>query len=677
MTQPFQTLQEISVRGIILGALITVVFTASNVYLGLKVGLTFSSSIPATVISMGVLSFFSNSNILENNMVQTQASAAGTLSSIIFILPALLMIGYWQSFPFWQTMAICSAGGVLGVIFSIPLRRAMVVHSSLPYPEGVAAAEILRATHDEDSKTGGSAKEIMFGAIVSSIVTFFTSGFNVLSGSASYWIVQSKAVFQLPMGFSLALMSAGYLMGLYAGIAMLIGCIIAWFGFVPFLTWQHATTTDPASLISLAGTIWKTKVRFIGAGTLAIAAVWTLIMLLKPMIEGIKISFRSLKSEQNLLHVARTDLDMSIKSQIIVTLATVCVLFGVFYSFVQDAPISPLFAWGLVLFAVIMAFIIGFFIAAACGYMAGLIGSSNSPISGIGIIAIIIISSSLVFIGKGTTLFSTPEGIKFAMALAIFITSAVVAVASISNDNLQDLKTGFLVGATPKNQQIALLIGCIVGAIVIAPVLDILYQAYGFNGVPAPRQGMNTEDFLSAPQASLMATIAKGIFSNTLDWTMIIIGLGLGFVIIIFDTLLAKKNYTFRLPALAVGLAIYLPADINMPIIFGSFLGLFINLGITKKVKDDKALASLKQISNRKGILIASGLIVGESLMGVFLAISILISLYMGFSDAPFSLSKYIMPFFGSYFDAFRNLVSLFIFCVVGWVFYKKTLAVN
>lgn len=287
--------RELTLRGMILGALITVIFTASNVYLGLKVGLTFASSIPAAVISMAVLKFFKGSNILENNMVQTQASAAGTLSTIIFVLPGLLMAGYWSGFPFWQTTLLCIAGGILGVIFTIPLRYAMVVKSELPYPEGVAAAEILKvgSHEEEEGRQGGSGiKELAAGGALAGFMSFCSNGLRVIADSASYWFKSGTAIFQLPMGFSLALLGAGYLVGLTGGIAILLGISIAWGIAVPYFS-SHILQPSDMEMAAFAMKLWKEKVRFIGAGTIGIAAVWTLLMLLKPMVEGMKMSFKS------------------------------------------------------------------------------------------------------------------------------------------------------------------------------------------------------------------------------------------------------------------------------------------------------------------------------------------------------------------------------------------------
>lgn len=563
-----ENLKELTVRGIILGALITVIFTASNVYLGLKVGVTFASSIPAAVISMAVLKFFKDSSILENNMVQTQASSAGTLSSVIFVLPGLLMMGYWQDFPFWQTMLICAAGGTLGVLFTIPLRRAMVVNSNLPYPEGVAAAEILKAGNHADGDSG--VKDIAYGGVLAGLVAFLTNGLRVMADGASAWIQTGKAAFQLPMGFSLALLGAGYLIGIVGGIAMLIGVILTWGVAVPYFTMSEDIAAD-ASLIDSAMTVWKTKVRYIGVGTIGIAAIWTLLILMKPMIEGMVHSFRMLKGGQEASE-HRIDIDLSPKTMIYILIATVALIVISLHHFIAAAPISPELSILLVVVCTFLAVFIGFFVAAASGYMAGLVGSSSSPISGIGIISVIVISLVLVSIGNASGLFETVDGQKFLTALTLFTASIVITTACISNDNLQDLKTGLLVEATPWRQQVALIIGCFVGALVIAPVLEILYHAYGFSGA-LPRPDMDPSQALSAPQATLMTAISQGIFTNKLEWTYILTGVGLGAVLITIDAFLKKvSNKVFSLPVIAVGIGIYLPPSINTPVIVGAFL---------------------------------------------------------------------------------------------------------
>lgn len=648
-----ENLKELTVRGIILGALITVIFTAFNVYLGLKVGVTFASSIPAAVISMAVLKFFKDSSILENNMVQTQASSAGTLSSVIFVLPGLLMMGYWQDFPFWQTMLICAAGGTLGVLFTIPLRRAMVVNSNLPYPEGVAAAEILKAGNHADGDSG--VKDIAYGGVLAGLVAFLTNGLRVMADGASAWIQTGKAAFQLPMGFSLALLGAGYLIGIVGGIAMLIGVILTWGVAVPYFTMSEDIAAD-ASLIDSAMTVWKTKVRYIGVGTIGIAAIWTLLILMKPMIEGMVHSFRMLKGGQEASE-HRIDIDLSPKTMIYILIATVALIVISLHHFIAAAPISPELSILLVVVCTFLAVFIGFFVAAASGYMAGLVGSSSSPISGIGIISVIVISLVLVSIGNASGLFETVDGQKFLTALTLFTASIVITTACISNDNLQDLKTGLLVEATPWRQQVALIIGCFVGALVIAPVLEILYHAYGFSGA-LPRPDMDPSQALSAPQATLMTAISQGIFTNKLEWTYILTGVGLGAVLITIDAFLKKvSNKVFSLPVIAVGIGIYLPPSINTPVIVGAFLAWIMARHIAKLGNKEVSAKA-----ERFGTLFSAGLIVGESLMGVILAFIIAASVTTGGSEAPLSLNLENWDTIGEWFGLIVFIVGIVIF---------------
>ena len=648
-----ENLKELTVRGIILGALITVIFTASNVYLGLKVGVTFASSIPAAVISMAVLKFFKDSSILENNMVQTQASSAGTHSAVIFVLPGLLMMGYWQDFPFWQTMLICAAGGTLGVLFTIPLRRAMVVNSNLPYPEGVAAAEILKAGNNADGDSG--VKDIAYGGVLAGLVAFLTNGLRVMADGASAWIQTGKAAFQLPMGFSLALLGAGYLIGIVGGIAMLIGVILTWGVAVPYFTMSEDIAAD-ASLIDSAMTVWKTKVRYIGVGTIGIAAIWTLLILMKPMIEGMVHSFRMLKGGQEASE-HRIDIDLSPKTMIYILIATVALIVISLHHFIAAAPISPELSILLVVVCTFLAVFIGFFVAAASGYMAGLVGSSSSPISGIGIISVIVISLVLVSIGNASGLFETVDGQKFLTALTLFTASIVITTACISNDNLQDLKTGLLVEATPWRQQVALIIGCFVGALVIAPVLEILYHAYGFSGA-LPRPDMDPSQALSAPQATLMTAISQGIFTNKLEWTYILTGVGLGAVLITIDAFLKKvSNKVFSLPVIAVGIGIYLPPSINTPVIVGAFLAWIMARHIAKLGNKEVSAKA-----ERFGTLFSAGLIVGESLMGVILAFIIAASVTTGGSEAPLSLNLENWDTIGEWLGLIVFIVGIVIF---------------
>ena len=697
------TLPELTVRGVIIGALITVVFTASNVFLGLKVGLTFSSAIPAAVISMSVLKLFKTSNILENNMVQTQASAAGTLSAVIFILPALVMMGHWQGFPFWETLGICAAGGMLGVMFTIPLRHIMVVQSELPYPEGVAAAEILRvgsagaqiSIPDESATqaarppvavTSGSGgrgvmsgagaesvrgkpastgmADILSGAGIAAVVSFASSGLRVLGDSVSVWPTIGAAVFRLPMGFSLALLGAGYLIGIVAGLAMLTGLIIAWGISVPVLTALGDRPAD-LSVIDYATGLWSSQVRFIGAGVIAVGAVWTLATLFVPMMRGIKTSFSALsragRSRQGV--APRTERDLPSHWIAVVTLVLVVILVVTFASFLRAEPVTAGSVGLLVTYAVVFAFVFGFLVAAACGYMAGLVGSSTSPISGVGIVAIVLVSLLMLGLERGTGLLGSQEGVQMAIALAIFTTSAVVAVASIANDNLQDLKTGWLVGATPWRQQVALLIGCVVGAIVISPVLELLYNAYGFADA-LPRASMDPAQALSAPQATLMLAIARGIFTHQLNWIMILIGMITGVALIVVDGILKRTCQVARMPVLAVGIGIYLPPTVSAPLVVGAVLAWLIERVLRRRAqRAGQPYDRYAELPNRRGTLLASGLIVGESLVGVLMAAIIGAT----GSEAPLALA-------GADFESIARWLGLMVFAGVTLLFYRRVM---
>jgi putative OPT family oligopeptide transporter len=679
MTQPISvpaevTLPELTFRGILLGAIITVIFTASNVFLGLKVGLTFSSAIPAAVISMSVLRLFKDANILENNMVQTQASAAGTLSAIIFILPALVMMGHWQGFPFWQTLGICAAGGMLGVMFTIPLRHVMVVQSDLPYPEGVAAAEILRVgsaerAQDEaaddgrtSAKTETGMGDIVTGGVLAAVVSFAAGGLRVLGDNVSRWFELGGAVFRLPMGFSLALLGAGYLIGIVAGLAMLTGLIISWGIAVPILS---AMGDVPAgmSLAKYATGLWSSQVRFIGAGVIGVGAIWTLATLFMPMVRGVKASFAALTKAgaARAGRAPRTERDLSAGWISVVTLVLVAILVATFQVFLSGAPVSPAGIWKLVAYSVLFAFVFGFLVAAACGYMAGLVGTSTSPISGVGIVAIVLVS--LLMLALGGELLDAQNGVQMAIALSIFSTSAVVAVASIANDNLQDLKTGWLVGATPWRQQVALLIGCVGGAMVISPVLELLYNAYGFADA-MPREGMDAAQALSAPQATLMLAIARGIFTHQLNWTMILIGMAVGVGLIVVDEIMKRTFRVARIPVLAVGIGIYLPPTVATPIVVGAVLAWLLERALRRRAAAaGKPYEQFADAANRRGVLIASGLIVGESLVGVLLAAII----GAAGSEAPLALV-------GEDFAQTASFLGLAVFVLVVVLFWRRVM---
>jgi putative OPT family oligopeptide transporter len=612
--------KELTLRGLVLGALITTIFTAANVYLGLKVGLTFASSIPAAVISMAILSVVKDSSILENNIVQTVASAAGTLSAIIFVLPGLVIVGWWTGFPFWQSFLICLSGGVLGVLFTIPLRRALVTNSDLPYPEGVAAAEVLKVgsgargeTKDETGEAREGLVAVILGSVASAGLAILTATRIAAGQVTGFFRIGAMASSGYDIAFSLALVGAGHLVGLSVGMAMLTGLVIAWAIAVPILT-SMQPAAEGVALGAHTIAIWRTQVRFIGAGAIAIAAIFTLAKLARPVVGGLVSTLASSRSDGE-----GNDLDRDLSPKWILILTVACLLITAWlaYSFARSTVLAPS-ALKLTLIAVPFVLLAGFLIAGICGYMAGLIGASNSPISGVGILSIVLCASILIFAVSPTT-----ETRPALVAFALFITAIVFACATISNDNLQDLKTGQLVGASPMRQQIALIVGVAAGAAVIPFVLNLLASAYGFAG--APNVNVVAPNPLPAPQATLISALAQGVIGGNLDWKMIGIGALVGVGLILLDiTLGALKK--LRIPPLAVGIGIYLPMSATFAVVVGAVISHWYNRRTRSAANPERA--------ERLGTLVASGLIVGESLWGVINA-----GLIVGLSkDAPLGL---------------------------------------
>jgi putative OPT family oligopeptide transporter len=614
------TPRELTLRALVLGALITTVFTAANVYIGLKVGLTFASSIPAAVISMAILSAVKDSSILENNIVQTVASAAGTLSAIIFVLPGLVIVGWWTGFPFWQSFLICVSGGVLGVLFTIPLRRALVTTSDLPYPEGVAAAEVLKVgsgTRGETKDETGEAREgliaVILGSVASAGLAIVTATRIAAAEATGFFRLGAVASSGYNIAWSLALLGAGHLVGLSVGMAMLAGLVIAWGVAVPILTFTQPAP-DGVAMAAHTLTIWRTQVRFIGAGAIAVAAIYTLATLAKPVIRGL---VGTLAASRNARPDDHRDRDLSPAWIAALTVACVLLAGWLAYGFARSTVLAPS-ALPLTLIAVPFVLLGGFLIAAICGYMAGLIGASNSPISGVGILSIVICASVLT-----VAISPAPEARPALVAYALFVTAIVFACATISNDNLQDLKTGQLVGASPMRQQIALIVGVGAGASVIPWVLNLLARAYGFAG--AANVGVLSPNPLGAPQAALISALAQGVIGGSLEWRMLGIGAIVGVGLILLDAILGAMK-KLRIPPLAVGIGIYLPMSATFAVVVGAVVGRWY-LGRARSMPDpDRAV--------RLGTLVASGLIVGESMWGVINA-----GLIVGTSkDAPIGL---------------------------------------
>jgi putative OPT family oligopeptide transporter len=606
---------EFSVRGIVLGILITLVFTAAQVYLGLKVGLTFATSIPAAVISMALLSAFKDATIQENNIVQTIASAAGTLASVIFVLPGLLMIGWWAKIPFWPTFGACAIGGVLGVMYTMPLRRALVSQSDLPYPEGVAAAEVLKVgTQSRAGAREGKAGlwAVIWGSLASAVFAFLGAA-KLVAAEVAHFVKFGNGATGLGASSSLALVGAGHLMGIAVGMAMLLGLVIAWGVLVPLLTIANPAAAG-VSLADHALGIWSTQVRMMGAGTIGAAAIVTLATLGKPVLGGLKSAMESSKlAKAGGGEVPREDRDLPIFIVGLVTLLSMVPAGWLLSSFLSGGPLASI-STPLVAVGIGYILIAGMLAAAVCGYMAGLIGSSNSPVSGLAILSILGAATSVGWVGREIM---GPDTAQALIAFALFVTTVVLAVAVIGNDNLQDLKTGQLVGATPWKQQVGLIIGVFAGSCVVPPVLELLNHANGFAG--APNVNAISDQPLAAPQATLISTLAKGVIGGDLKWDLIGYGALIGLALVALDYILKKSSdKKYSCAPLGVGLAIYLPSAVTSPVVVGAIGGYLFERAMRGKKHGEAA--------SRLGVLVMSGFIVGESLFNVALAGLIVLS---------------------------------------------------
>lgn len=644
--------RELTLRGIVLGVLLTVVFTAANVYFGLKAGLTFSTSIPAVVLSMALLRWLGNTTAQENNIVQTVASTAGTLSSIIFVLPGFVMIGWWTGFPYWQSVAICAAGGILGVMYSIPLRRALVTDSDLPYPEGTACAEVIKVgtgeVADKDSvESGGTGlRAVLAGSLVSALFLVLVQMRLFLGDVAHSFRLGNDR--QAPVtGFdfqlSLALFGIGHLVGISCGVAMFVGALIGWGWGVPHFSALHPGAGEAGEF---AHGIWSHYVRYVGAGVIAVSAIWTLLSLVKPVIGGLKgaiASTRARKAGQGET-LARTEHDIPIDQVGFVSLLCIVPICWLLWNFATGAGLGA-HALLLTVGGIVIVVVLGFLVSTVCGYMAGLIGASNSPLSGIGILVVATTALFLVVTVKSSL---PPEMGKALVAYSLFVTAVVFNVAAIANNNLQDLKTGQLVGSTPSKQQWALVIGVVASAVVIPPVLDLVNKAYGFAGAP----GAGTHA-LPAPQAGLISALGQAVIqSDPEKWQLMGLGALIGAGIIAVDFLLKKTTRSLRLPPLAVGLGVYLPTASTLMVTVGAVVGWWFDRRADRSARPE----ATKQV----GVLLASGLIVGESVLAV------VFTAMVAFTGKPFPIGVV-----GDSFETASEWLAGIAFAAVVWWVYR------
>jgi putative OPT family oligopeptide transporter len=495
------------------------------------------------------------------------------------------------------------------VMYTIPLRRALVTTSDLPYPEGVAAAEVLKVgmgaralpgtttAAAEGGKAGLLA--VVWGSVASAAFYLLTQT-GLLASEVKYPVRIGNGGTVLGAGLTLALVGAGHLVGLSVGLAMLMGLVIAWGIATPVLVALHPVA---GPIADVATGVWAHQVRFIGAGAIGVAAIWTLAKLAVPVWNGLASALAaSRKRASGTDDLPRTERDIPIGYVTLISAVCLIPLAILLAMFLSGSVLSNMIV-PLVLAAVVYTVLAGFFVAAVCGYMAGLIGSSNSPVSGLAILTVL--GASLLLLALSGTL--GPDAKPALVAFALFVTAAVLCVATIANDNLQDLKTGQLVDATPWRQQVALCAGVLFGALVIPPILNLLRAGYGFPGEPHPIAPHGAQP-LAAPQATLISALASGVIQGSLHWEYLAVGVLVGIGLIVIDELLGIAKL-LRLPPLAVGIGIYLPATASAAVVVGSVVGHLYN-------RWAKA-ARNPAISQQLGVLLASGLIVGESLAGV------------------------------------------------------------
>jgi putative OPT family oligopeptide transporter len=605
-------LPEITFKAVILGIILSVVLAGANAYLGLFAGMTVSASIPAAVLSMGILRLFRGSNILENNIVQTAASAGESLAAgVIFTLPALIVMQYWTTFNYWETTIIAGLGGVIGVLFTVPLRRALIVEEGLQFPEGIATAEILRS----GDEGGNSVKYIAQAGIIGALFKFGETGLRLWTGVVETATRVGGSIAYFGSNLSPALISVGYIVGINISALVFIGGVLNWLVAIPLFAainpWP-VTNSEPMAAVEWAGEIWSSQTRFLGVGAMVIGGLWALINLRSSIVTGIKSSMKTYShgAASSITDVARTERDIPIKWIGIALLVSLLPIFALYLYIIQSAAPSILMA--------VTMLIAGFLFSAVAAYMAGLVGSSNNPISGV-TIATILFSSLALLALLGTGSAKGP-------AAAIFIGAVVACAAAIGGDNMQDLKAGYLVGATPWKQQIMQIIGVITAAFVLGPVLILIENAYGI-GVPTEAH----PDPLAAPQATLMASVAEGVFNRNLPWGMIIIGMILAICVIILDQFQKRRGSSFRLPVLAVAVGIYLPFELSVPIFVGGVIAWFAQRVLKKRIaitspEDQGRLKEAGREAGNRGLLFASGLITGEALIGILMAIPIVLS---------------------------------------------------
>ncbi|NNM59591.1 MAG: oligopeptide transporter, OPT family [Legionellales bacterium] len=611
MSEPFisadKHLPEITIKVVIISFFLTILLAASNAFIALKVGLLTSASIPAALLSMSILRTFKHSNILENNLIQTAASAGEAVAGgIVYTIPALIIIHYWTHFAYWESVFIALTGGILGVMMSIPLRQVLLNEPKLKFPEGRAIAEVLIA----GTEKAFNLKPMLLGASLGATMEFAQTGIKIFTSTLQGWFSAGKTLLGFGVGFSATMIGIGYLVGFELGVSLLIGGFFSWgilIAVLSYLSGDTSTTNATATAIAL----WSDKIRYVSIGAMLTAGTWTLLGLFKPFIASLNNAAIALQDSfyEETGKVLRTERDIPLHSVFLGLLLCVSMLYCIFsYSF--PLPVGPNHYWlqAILIFgSLIYVLIAGFVFSAICGYFSGMVGVTASPGSAIIIAALLIVSLliklTISFNPEASPLSNNTQ--LHAAAIAILIGAIITGAACISNDNIQDLKVGQIVGATPWKQQVMLLFGVIVASFVIPPIMELLFNVYGIADV-LPHANMSITDALPAPPAAMMAAVTSEVFHGTMPWQMLSLGFVIGTFLIILQAILKKWNIRFSVIGVATGM--YLPLATSTPIFVGSLLQKMAHRHSPMK-------------KNQHTTLIACGLVTGAALMDVILTI--------------------------------------------------------
>lgn len=611
-----QKLPEITIKGILLAVILAAILAMSNAYLALKIGILTSASIPAAVISMGVLRFFKQSNVLENNLVQTAASAGQAVAGgIVYTVPALIIIQYWHGFHYWENLFIALIGGLLGVFFSIPLRRILVREKKLLFPEGRAIAELLKTS---TTKIVGFT-EMLWGGVIGGVLELCQTGFKLIANSWQYWFNAKGILVGVGIGFSPTMIGAGYLIGFNIASSILVGALLNWFLGIPVASYLQlpamtSAINDPANTTMLVSSLWSELNRYVAIGAMLVAGVWTLSPLAKLFAVSLFTSLQAIRQRKNAnsiaLDILRTERDIPMGYVLLSLIALIISLFVFFYFYL------PVFSLGLSqysaiitqLCAVIYVVVVGFIISTICAYFSGLVGMSAAPGSAV-IIAGMLLAAILLFtlleFLQGAHL--SHEHVLAAEAITIIVGAVITGSAAISLDNIQDLKVGHILGATPWRQQVMLILGVIVSAAIIPPTMQLLFNVYGIAGV-MPHAGMDAAQSLPAPPAAMMAAVTQAVFRQNLPWHLLWLGGGLMLALILLNSV-TQRVWGYSLSILGIAVGMYLPLASSTPLFIGGLMAL-----ITQRSKTSKHDMS-------KAVLLACGLVAGSALTDVLLAI--------------------------------------------------------